>query len=92
MWGRTGPSLRVWSHPLPLTGAESLQLDTVLAVLAAIFVLVPLCYLAGMPFPSPLPFTHRMHVMLTRVRRAAQLVCGSQRLRSQCVLSRVSPF
>mmetsp|Transcript_7891 Transcript_7891/g.23248 ORF Transcript_7891/g.23248 Transcript_7891/m.23248 type:complete len:2373 (+) Transcript_7891:472-7590(+) len=43
----TGPSLRVWSHPLPLTNAESLQLDTVLAVLAAIFILVPLCYLSG---------------------------------------------
>ncbi len=35
------------SHPLPLTQAESLQLDTVLAVLAAIFVLIPFCYLSG---------------------------------------------
>lgn len=43
----SGPSLRVSSHPLPLTVAESLQLDTVLAVLAAVFILIPFCYLSG---------------------------------------------
>lgn len=42
-----GPDLRISSHPLPLTTEESLQLDTVLSVLAAIFVLIPFCYLSG---------------------------------------------
>lgn len=39
--------LRVTNHPLPLTAADSAALDTFLTVLAAIFVLVPFCYLAG---------------------------------------------
>ena len=35
------PRLRVRSHPLPLTHAESVQLDNVLLVLAAVLLLVP---------------------------------------------------
>ena len=42
-----GPDLRIQSHPLPLTQEESLQLDTVLNVLAAVFLLIPFCYLSG---------------------------------------------
>lgn len=42
-----GRELRIRSHPLPLTQEESLTLDTVLSVLAAIFVLIPFCYLSG---------------------------------------------
>lgn len=39
--GAVPPLLRVRSHPLPLTHAESVQLDNVLLVLAAILLLVP---------------------------------------------------
>ena len=39
--GVAPPLLRVRSHPLPLTHAESVQLDNVLLVLAAILLLVP---------------------------------------------------
>ena len=35
------------NHPLPLTEAESIQLDFILMVLAAVFVLIPFCYLSG---------------------------------------------
>eukprot|EP00959_Pyramimonas_sp_CCMP1952_P258842 5411351-Pyramimonas_sp.AAC.1 len=35
------------SHPLPLTAHQNLQIQTVLTVLAAVFVLVPFCYLAA---------------------------------------------
>lgn len=39
--------LTVRSHPLPLTEAESVELDSILLVLAALFVLVPFCLLSG---------------------------------------------
>ncbi|CAL8463070.1 g2604 [Coccomyxa elongata] len=41
------PIFTVNSHPLPLTSEESVKLDSLLTVLAALFVLVPLCYLSG---------------------------------------------
>lgn len=40
-------TLKVFSHPLPLTKTESLELQTVLTVLAALFVLIPFCYLGA---------------------------------------------
>jgi hypothetical protein len=40
-------SFLVSSHPLPLTKNESLKLQTVLTVLAALFILIPFCYLAA---------------------------------------------
>ncbi|GBG84246.1 hypothetical protein CBR_g38217 [Chara braunii] len=40
-------SLKVRSHPLPLTKNEALQIQTFLTVLAALFVLIPFCYLAA---------------------------------------------
>ncbi len=40
-------SFLVSSHPLPLTKNESLRLQTVLTVLAALFILIPFCYLAA---------------------------------------------
>ena len=39
--GRQPPSFTVRSHPLPLTEKESIQLDNILLVLTAIFILVP---------------------------------------------------
>lgn len=45
--GRRSVVLRVTNHPLPLTRQEQTAIDTFLSVLAAIFVLVPFCYLAG---------------------------------------------
>ena len=42
-----GPRLITRNHPLPLTEAESIQLDFILMVLAAVFVLIPFCYLSG---------------------------------------------
>ena len=45
--GAGGPSLMTRSHPLPLTSEESIQLDFILMVLAALFVLIPFCYLSG---------------------------------------------
>lgn len=44
---RAGPQFTTRSHPLPLTEGESTQLDFVLIVLAALFVLIPFCYLTG---------------------------------------------
>lgn len=35
------------NHPLPLTKTEFLELETVLSVLAALFVLIPFCYLGA---------------------------------------------
>ena len=40
-------TLRIASHPLPLTKSEALELQTVLTVLAALFVLIPFCYLGA---------------------------------------------
>ena len=45
--GANSTRLTVRNHPLPLTEAESVQLDSVLLVLAALFVLVPFCLLSG---------------------------------------------
>ncbi len=48
---RTGvvnaPRLVARSHPLPLTEAEGIVLDVFLEILAALFLLVPLCFLAA---------------------------------------------
>ena len=44
---RAGPRLVTRNHPLPLTTEESIQLDFILMVLAALFVLIPFCYLSG---------------------------------------------
>ncbi|KAK9833394.1 hypothetical protein WJX81_001382 [Elliptochloris bilobata] len=41
------PRFAARSHPLPLTAAETVAKDSVLQVLAGLFVLVPFCYLAG---------------------------------------------
>jgi hypothetical protein len=48
-----GPRLRLTSHPLPLTLAEGDAVDCFLTVLAAVFVLVPFCYLAGAYASAP---------------------------------------
>lgn len=40
-------TLRIANHPLPLTKSEALELQTVLTVLAALFVLIPFCYLGA---------------------------------------------
>ncbi|KAK9829531.1 hypothetical protein WJX72_006343 [[Myrmecia] bisecta] len=45
--GGIKPRFNARSHPLPLTEEESVQLDNILLVLAALFVLVPFCYLSG---------------------------------------------
>ena len=45
--GCAGPRIVTRNHPLPLTEAESIQLDFILMVLAAVFVLIPFCYLSG---------------------------------------------
>lgn len=39
--------IRVTNHPLPLTNREHLAIDTFLSILAAIFCMIPFCYLAG---------------------------------------------
>ena len=41
------PRLVARSHPLPLTEAEGIVLDVFLEILAALFLLVPLCFLAA---------------------------------------------
>ncbi|CAM6122589.1 unnamed protein product [Calypogeia fissa] len=40
-------SFRVQNHPLPLTKSEASRLQTMLYLLAALFVLIPFCYLAA---------------------------------------------
>ncbi|KAL6764727.1 hypothetical protein V8C86DRAFT_3022151 [Haematococcus lacustris] len=45
--------LRVANHPLPLTHKEHLAIDTFLSILAAIFCMIPFCYLAGAYCVSP---------------------------------------
>ena len=44
-----GPSafVRVRNHPLPLTRIASLYIDTILTLFAAIFLLLPFCYMPG---------------------------------------------
>jgi hypothetical protein len=44
---RSDASLSVRSHPLPLTKNEAETIQTFLTVLAALFVLIPFCYLAA---------------------------------------------
>ena len=39
--------LKISNHPLPLTKTEFMELQTVLSVLAALFVLIPFCYLGA---------------------------------------------
>ena len=49
------------NHPLPLTAEEAIQLDFILMVLAALFVLIPFCYLSGAPdvrFARQVPTLH----------------------------------
>lgn len=45
--GDASATLKVSNHPLPLTKTEFLELQTVLSVLAALFVLIPFCYLGA---------------------------------------------
>ena len=45
--GVKAPRLVARSHPLPLTEAEGIVLDVFLEILAALFLLVPLCFLAA---------------------------------------------
>ena len=45
--GNESAILRVASHPLPLSKTEFMELQTILAVLAALFVLIPFCYLGA---------------------------------------------
>lgn len=45
--GDASATLKVSNHPLPLTKTEFLELETVLSVLAALFVLIPFCYLGA---------------------------------------------
>lgn len=52
------------SHPLPLTSEESIQLDFILMVLAALFVLIPFCYLSGAPPPSTALVTYTLMIPL----------------------------
>lgn len=40
-------TMKVSNHPLPLTKTEFLEIQTVLSVLAALFVLIPFCYLGA---------------------------------------------
>ncbi|KAL2633831.1 hypothetical protein R1flu_005310 [Riccia fluitans] len=40
-------TMKLWSAPLPLTKNEALRIQTMLTVLAALFVLIPFCYLAA---------------------------------------------
>eukprot|EP00850_Spirogloea_muscicola_P018780 SM000176S03111 [mRNA] locus=s176:35560:47252:+ [translate_table: standard] len=40
-------SLAVSNHPLPLTKSEATMIQTVLAALAALFILIPFCYLSA---------------------------------------------
>lgn len=76
MFSTAGPRLRIQSHPLPLTEEEALQLDTVLSVLAAIMLLVPLCYLSGEAQAS-------LPARTSRVRSA--IVSGCQEHTQLCV-------
>ena len=45
--------LEAATHPLPLTPTESALLETFLSVITSLFVLIPLCYLAGAYAMSP---------------------------------------
>ena len=51
--GNSLPRFVAHSNPLPLSLKESVELDSVLLVLAALFVLVPFCLLSGNS-PSPM--------------------------------------
>jgi len=45
--GEEGPVFAAHSHPLPLSVQESIELDSILLVLAALFLLCPFCLLSG---------------------------------------------
>jgi hypothetical protein len=45
--GDESAKLKISNHPLPLTKTEFLELQTVLSVLAALFILIPFCYLGA---------------------------------------------
>lgn len=45
--GDDSAKLKISTHPLPLTKTEFLELQTVLSVLAALFVLIPFCYMGA---------------------------------------------
>lgn len=51
-------TLRVTNHPLPLTAKETLAIDTFLTIIAAVFVMIPFCYLAGARLSLSLPLVH----------------------------------
>ena len=46
-FGNSSAQLTVRSYPLPVTPREAERIETILTILAAMFVLVPFCYLAG---------------------------------------------
>jgi ATP-binding cassette subfamily A (ABC1) protein 3 len=66
-------SFLVSSHPLPLTKNESLRLQTVLTVLAALFILIPFCYLAA----SFAVFVVRERIVKAKL---LQIVSGGSRI------------
>lgn len=45
----TAPKFVAHSNPLPLSLRESVELDSFLLVLTALFILVPFCLLSGEP-------------------------------------------
>ncbi|CAM6001577.1 unnamed protein product [Sphagnum balticum] len=66
-------SFLVSSHPLPLTKNESLKLQTVLTVLAALFILIPFCYLSA----SFAVFVVRERIVKAKL---LQIVSGGSRI------------
>ena len=67
---RSTASFKVTTHPLPLTPTEKSQFNTFLSVLAALFVLVPFCYL---------PAAFSIFIVKERISKAQhiQLVSGA---------------
>ena len=45
--GGGGPIFAMHSHPLPLSVQETIELDSILLVLTAMFLLCPFCLLSG---------------------------------------------
>ena len=60
--GSSAPKFLAHSNPLPLSLRESVELDSVLLVLAALFVLVPFCLLSG---ETPALLQHRVRPACT---------------------------
>lgn len=66
-------SYAVYNHPLPLTGEQELRVKLVLALLSALFVLIPFCYI---------PATAAVFIVRERATKAKhlQLVSGASPL------------